>query len=407
MFIRKIKNIYHLLEALLAGFFFGRPDSKLKIIGITGTDGKTTTAHLIYHILHSCGKKVSIISSLGAIIEAAKIETGLHTTTPGPFAIASLLKNAARQNSEFFIIETTSHAIDQNRIWGINYYLSLITNVSKEHLDYHGTYLNYLKTKINLLRNSKISLVNLDDESYIFIKKSMKGKKYYTYSLKRKADYEWSKNIQTNLTDFNRQNILAAYAACRILGLSESEIISAIKSFKLPRGRFDLIYDRDFKIFIDFAHTPNAIHNVLSSIKENNINHKKGRIIHVFGSAGLRDLTKRKQMGLASGRLSDIVILTEEDYRTENLMKICEQISAGLLAVGFKNLSPDQVPKEDQRKFFTIIADRFEAIQFALKIAEKGDIVVLTGKGHEKSLARGKKEYAWDEYQAVLKALKS
>lgn len=358
-----IKNIYHLFQAILANLWYGFPSRRLKVIGITGTDGKTTTTHLIAHILKTAGKKTSFISTVYASIGGQESDIGFHVTTPSPFALQKLLKRSADNNDEYFILETTSHAIDQNRIWGIKYEIGVITNITHEHLDYHKTYEAYAKTKLRLLEISKIGIKNTDKIADII------------------------KNIP-DLTKFNQSNYSSAYNVCKQLGLSDDIILRAMKTFKLPKGRVDLVYDKDFKIIIDFAHTPNALLQLLPAVRKLYLK-KGGRLIHVFGSAGLRDFTKRPLMGEASSKFSDVIYISEEDYRTEDLQNICDQIASGI-----------------KNKDYQIIHDRQEAIKQAISSAKKNDVVVLTGKSHEKSLCRGTVEHPWDEYEAVEKALK-
>ncbi len=200
----------------------------------------------------------------------------------------------------------------------------------------------------------------------------------------------------------NRYNILAAYSAAKLLGIDEKEILKAIETFRLPLGRLDIVYDKNFKVIIDFAHTINGLHQILKTLKEEIL--EGGRIIHVFGSAGLRDKTKRPLMGRESGQYADLVILTEEDYRTEDLYKICEQIAEGLKKQDFIYKEPKFLEQND-KKIYTIIPDRAQAIKKAISVAKEGDIVILTGKGHEKSLCRGGKEDPWDEKGEVLNFL--
>lgn len=354
--MQKLKNIYHLFQAILANIIYGFPSRKLKVIGVTGTDGKTTTTHLIAHILKIAGKKVSFISSV--------VAEGFHVTTPSSFALQKLLKRSVDNDDEYFVLETTSHALDQNRVWGINYEVGIITNITHEHLDYHKTYEDYAKTKLKLLKKAKIGIKNTDEIADIV------------------------KQI-SNLTLYNQHNYSSAYIVCKQLGISDEEILKAMMTFELPKGRLDLVYDKDFKVIIDFAHTPNALLQLLPAVQEQFLK-KGGRLIHVFGSAGLRDSTKRSLMGEASAKFSDVIFLTEEDYRTEDLKKICEEIGSGI-----------------KNKDYKIIINRQEAINQAIKSAKNGDVVILTGKGHEKSLCRGKMEEPWDEYKAVEKALKT
>ncbi|MEK7177741.1 MAG: Mur ligase family protein, partial [Patescibacteria group bacterium] len=286
-----------------------------------------------------------------------------HVTTPSPFALQKLLKQSADNHDEYFVLETTSHALDQNRVWGINYEIGVITNITHEHLDYHKTYEEYAKTKLKLLKIAKIGIKNTDQ--IVSIVKQI-----------------------PNLTKYNQCNYSTAHSVCKELGLSDEIILKALKTFELPKGRLDLVYDKDFKIIIDFAHTPNALLQLLPEIRKLYLK-KGGRLIHVFGSAGLRDFTKRPLMGMESSKSADIIFITEEDYRTESLEKICQQIASGI-----------------KNKNYQIVLNRQEAISQAIKSAKKDDVVVLTGKSHEKSLCRGKIEYPWDEYEAVEKALK-
>jgi len=400
-FIQKLKNIFHLTNAFLANVFYGFPSKKITVIGVTGTDGKTTTTHLIAHILKSCGKKVSYISTIFAKIGEKEYDTGFHVTTPNPWLIQKLIKEAVNNKDEYFILETTSHALDQNRVWGINYKIGVLTNVSHEHLDYHLSYEDYLKTKVKLLKKADVAFFNRDDRSYLYVKKMLKGRK-------KIIEYQKLPIIKKNfpnLEKFNQENFSAAYLVALSLGLKSEEVLKAIKTFNLPKGRLDLVYDKDFKVIIDFAHTPNAFLRVLPEIRKKYLK-GKGRLIHVFGAAGLRDDKKRPLMGEVAGQYDDLVILTEEDYRTESLFKICEQIAKGLKKKNFIQKSYNLIEQND-KKVYTIFEKRQEAINFAIKMANPQDVVVLTGKSHEKSLCRGKIEYPWDEYKAVKIALEN
>ncbi|MFH0979405.1 MAG: Mur ligase family protein, partial [Candidatus Roizmanbacteria bacterium] len=289
-------------------------------------------------------------------------EIGFHVTTPSPFALQKFLRRSADSGDEYFILETTSHALDQNRVWGIKYEIGVITNITHEHLDYHRTYEEYVKTKLKLLKMAKFGIKNT---------------------------YQIAKIIRDipDLTKFNKFNYSAAYTVCKKLGLPDSQILEAMLTFKLPKGRLELVYNKDFKVIIDFAHTPNAFENLLPEVKK--MVKKNGRLIHVFGSAGKRDSTKRPLMGKTSAKYSDLIILTEEDYRTEDPEKICHEIASGI-----------------KNKPYEIIVNREQAIFKAITMAKKNDVIILTGKSHEKSLCRGKIEYPWSEHEAVEKALK-
>ncbi|GIW64835.1 MAG: UDP-N-acetylmuramoyl-L-alanyl-D-glutamate--LD-lysine ligase [Patescibacteria group bacterium] len=373
---QKIKNIYHLFQAIVANIYYGFPSRKIKVIGVTGTDGKTTTTTLIAHILKQSGKKVSFISTVYAEVAGKIYDVGLHVTTPSSFMVQKFLRQAVDNDDEYFVLETTSHALDQNRVWGVKFEIGVITNITHEHLDYHKTYENYVRAKEKLLKMAKIGIVN-------------KNIKYQISNIK--YSYQISNTIKKNfpnITRYNQENYSAAFLVCQLLGLSEKKIINAMQNFTLPKGRLEVFYDKEFKVIIDFAHTPNAFQKLLPEIRKKYLK-KNSRLIHVFGSAGLRDRTKRPIMGKMSDKYSDYIILTEEDYRTENVDDICIQIASGI-----------------KHKPYEIITNREKAIEKAIFMAKKGDVVLLTGKSHEKSLARGKKEYPWSEHKAVEKAIK-
>lgn len=384
---QKLKNIFHLFQAVLANIIFGFPSRKLTVIGVTGTDGKTTTTHLIYHILKSAGKKVSMVSTVYAKVGGKEYDTGLHTTTPNSFLIQKLLKDAVRNADNYFVLETTSHAIDQNRVFGIKFDYAVETNITHEHLDYHKTYQQYLKTKTGLLLNARYPFINADDVSFRGISRLLEEKH------KQYVSYGFSKNAMSNVdmtpytSGFNRHNYLAAYTVVKAIGISDRLIRSSLKTFTLPPGRLEVVYQKEFTVIIDFAHTPYAFESALPEIRKQFL-HKGGRLIHVFGAAGLRDSSKRTLMGEASNRYADIIILTEEDYRTEDPKKIAQALAKGIT-----------------KRPYSIILDRQEAIDKAIALARKSDVIVITGKSHEKSLCRGKTEYPWNEHEAVKKAL--
>lgn len=403
MDIQAIKNMYHLVKADIANWYYQKPSEKLKVIGVTGTDGKTTTSSLIYHILKSAGKKVSLISTVSATIGHESYDTGFHVTTPSPFTVQKYLRQAADDGDEYFVLETTSHGLDQFRVFGVHFTIGLITNVTHEHLQYHKTYENYVKAKARLIEWADFGIINKDDKSYQYLK-NIKSKKVVTYGLKTDADYSFdiSNTIGQHLADFNKYNYLGAYIVCHELGISDEDIFAAMKTYKLPPGRLEVVYDKEFKVIIDFAHTPNALHEALQSIKA--VHKPKGRIIHLFGAAAFRDDSKRPLMGDESASHADTTIITEEDYRTEDPHQIARQI-----AVGFTKNNWEQVDRDSytgKPKTFTSIVHRQEAIDKALAIVKPGDIIVLTGKGHEQSLNRNGKEYPWDDKKAVLERIK-
>jgi UDP-N-acetylmuramoyl-L-alanyl-D-glutamate--2,6-diaminopimelate ligase len=401
---QRIKNIYHLGQAVAANYYYGFPAREAAIIGVTGTDGKTTTTSLIYHILKSAGEKVSMITSVGAYIGNEVYDIGFHVTTPSPFGLQQYLRRAVDAGNRYIVLETTSHALDQNRVWGIPYKVGVLTNVTHEHLDYHGSWETYAKTKFRLLERSETVVINRDDQSYELYSSGTRPHAI-TYSLHDgQAEYTPKKfPFRTNLLgDFNTSNCLAAIAACEALGVKPSDIKKALATFEAPPGRQEVIYDKEFRVMIDFAHTPNAFAQLLPDVKEIT----NGRLIHVFGSAGKRDPTKRPEMGTQSSKYADIIVLTAEDPRNEESI---EQINAGIIAgIGKKFVQADSGLMDGHnitKKLYFEIPDRKEAIHFAIGIAKKGDTVLLTGKSHEKSMNYGHGEEPWDEFATARKAL--
>jgi len=393
---QKIKNyLYHLPSAFLASLYYQFPAKKLKVIGVTGTDGKTTTSTLIYEILKKSGKEVALISTVSAKIKDEEIDTGFHVTSPDPWLLQKLMKKIKSSGIEYVVLEATSHGLDQFRFLGVNFLVGVITNVTHEHLDYHQNIINYLKAKATLFNKVKYAILNKDDFSfdYLFKKlKNKKGVKIITYGLNNKADFT-PKNFHFSTSlpgEYNLYNCLAAIAVTSALGIKEDIIREAVKNFPGVKGRMEKIDEgQNFTVFVDFAHTPNALEKVLKTLKEQK---KQGKLIAVFGAAGLRDKSKRPIMGEVAGKLADFVVITAEDPRTEKVEDICQQIAEGCQKVKAK---------------FKIIPDRQKAIDFAIcELAKEGDIIVICGKGHEQSMCYGNKEFPWSDQEAVKKSLK-
>lgn len=424
--IRRTKNFLHKVESVIANTYYGNPSCGMTIIGVTGTDGKTTTTSLIYHILRENHKKVAMISSVGAYIGRKIYDVGFHVTTPSSFALQKYIKKAFDMGTEYLILEVTSHALDQARVGGISFDIGVVTNVTNEHLDYHKSYQEYVNTKSKLLKMAKIGVINKDDRSYDYlisnfsINKSglrktgktenskLKIQKIITYGMDKNSDVNICNfPFKTNLIGkFNKYNILASVAVCKQLGLQDEKIRQAIASFAAPIGRQEIVYDGDFVIMVDFAHTPNAFQKILPEVKRIT----KGRLIHVFGSAGQRDKIKRPEMGKISAKFSDLIILTGEDPRSESVESITEEILNGIDKSSFeisdRNRQLSSVIKKNKKYLFKI-PDRKKAIRFAVYLAKKGDTVLLTGKGHEKSINYGNGEEEWNEKQVAMNALKS
>lgn len=393
--LRSIKNVVHGIEAEVANLIYARGKKKIPTIGVTGTDGKTTTSSLIFHILKTAGYNPALVSTVAAQVGDKTYDTGLHTTTPSSFALQKYISIARGAKSDYLVLEITSHALDQNRTRGIDFKIGVLTNITHEHLDYHGTYEKYLKVKCKLFKHSEISILNHDDDSYRAVKKNIGDRKTFSYSVKSDADFT-PKSCGVKIPsefDFNSENFMAAISVAQVLGIEKQKIEEAIATFKFPKGRQEIIYDKRFKVIVDFAHTPNSFAKVLPSLKKAT----NGRLIHIFGSAGQRDASKRPLMGKIAGEHDDIIILTAEDPRNEAIADINSQIKLGI--AGFDYLNSEGLDEVENKKALFEIPDRKKAIEFAVRIAKKGDTIVATGKGHEQSMNLGHGEIPWSDQE--------
>lgn len=387
----KVKNARQTFADLVAKEF-GNPSKKLKIIGVTGTDGKTTTANIIYWILKTAGKKVGLISTVSAKIGNKEYNTGFHVTNPEPLVLHRFLRKMVDCGCEYAVLEVTSHGLDQERVFGINFEISVLTNITHEHIDYHKTFEAYMKAKAKLFNNSKVAILNKDDKSYknflSFIKTSNKilyGKDTLGDNLKREVENRFEE-------EYNFYNATAAISVAKLLKISEAKILEGIGSFPGVEGRMQEIKNKTgIKIYIDFAHTPNSLLNVLKSLRTK----KNGKLIVVYGCAGERDIKKRKIMPKISIKNADISVFTAEDPRSENV----EDILDIMVRAAYKSGG-------NEGENFYRIPERGEAISFAInKIANKGDTVVICGKGHEKSMAYNGVELPWSDQDAVLASI--
>lgn len=404
---QQFKNIYHFLTAWAFQIAYGLPARKLKIIGITGTDGKTTTSSLIYHVLKTAGKKVSMISSVSASIGGRELDTGFHVTTPDPHNVPKYLAESVRNGDEYFILEITSHGLDQHRAAGIRFEISGITNITHEHLGYHGSFKNYIGAKSRIANMSKQTVVNADQKEVTeMIRKNVPKASIITYGLSEKADYsiDIAQKYETYLEKYNKSNFLLAYIVCSKLGVDDETFGRAVHSYRFPPGRMEELYNGAFTIVSDFAHTPNGLDNALSAVLEKYKN--RSRMIHVFGAAAFRDDSKRPAMGKISATYANVIILTEEDYRTEDPERIFSMLAQGIEEKGFAEIHSSTDTKHIPNKCYLKILRREEAIAKAISIAQPGDIIIITGKGQEKSLCRGTKEEPYDEKVVVKKELR-
>lgn len=425
----KVKNSRAAL-ALLSSCWYGNPASKLKIIGVTGTKGKTTVVHLIYHIMKNLGLKVGMVSTVKAVIAERVYDTGLHVTNPDALLLHKFFKEMVEKGIEYAVIEVTSHGLDQERVYGVDFDIGVLTNITKEHLDYHKTFSRYRKAKFKLFEHSNRWVLNKDDKTYKLFAGSVGDRQLTTYSQRNSADFFGSvmeaenglmhysvkengvlyKGTISLMGEYNLYNILAAVSAVNFVGIKTSQSLKTLMSFIPPEGRLEKVENkRDINIYIDFAHTPDSLENLLKLLSSK----RKGRLISVFGCAGERDGKKRYEMGRISGEISDITVITAEDPRSENVLDICRQIRKGVQKSGAVDYfgvfgKPGVINKvlKNKKHLYLTIPDRHEAIYYSInKIAQKDDTVVFCGKGHEKSMCYENVEHPWSDVLEIKKAL--
>jgi len=426
---QKLKNIFvHLPKSFFCNLKYGFSSRKLTLIGITGTDGKTTTCTLVNEILKQSGLRTGLITTIGAKIGDKEIETGFHTTTPDPAILQKILADMVKSGITHVVCEVTSHALDQHRFWGCNFKVSGITNTSHEHLDYHKKMETYIKTKAKLFNQSETAILNKDDQSFDIIKKQIKIP-YKTFSIDKISDYQAQKiKLQTNAlsfsvngqkftTDSNYEyqiyNILLATAICYKLGIKTEIVQQIIEHFPETKGRREEFQnDFKFRTIIDFAHTPNALESSLSSLKKTN----QGKIIIIFGATGGRDHSKRPIMGEVVSKLSDIAIITADDTRNEKVKDINKQIISGIDHKKSELIDYQEIKTRKQiqnvlelskEKFIYFnIPNRQDAFNLAVKLAQPNDVVIACGKGHETTILHGHTEYPWSEAEAFRTAFR-
>ncbi len=406
----------------LAAGLYGYPARQMVMIGVTGTDGKTTTTNLIYAILRAAGLNAGMVSTINAQIGAQALDTGFHVTTPDPQDVQRYLAQMVAAGMTHAILETTSHGWDQHRVDACEFDLAVITNITHEHLDYHRTFEAYRAAKGRLFtslsetvekscRSPRLAVLNRDDASYDYLS-NLTQVKQISYGLGdgaeiRAEDIRYEPDclcftvlgldnplpVKTRLMgDYNISNCLGAIAATVAgLGLDPQAARQALAEFPGIPGRMERIdIGQDFLAYVDFAHTPNALSVTLKTARRLT----QGRLIALFGSAGLRDRAKRRMMAEMGVDLADVVILTAEDPRTEPLAGILREMATGAVARG--GLEGGSVWK---------IPDRVDAMRFAVALARPGDLVIACGKGHEQSMCFGTIEYPWDDRVALRAAI--
>ena len=421
------------------------PSRKLVLIGVTGTDGKTTTSSLIHAILLAARLKAGLISTVSAVIGDETLDTGFHVTTPAAPEVQGYLARMAAAGLTHCVLEVTSHGLAQRRVTGCDFDVAVVTNITHEHLDYHKTYENYRAAKALLFSGlsaaapksgvEKTGVLNCDDSSYAYLSSVLKVKRI-GYSLKSGADVRaqaihhtpghmqfravgagFDIPVETTLVgEYNVSNCLAAIAATvAALNVAPEAAQRGLATLKGVPGRMERIdMGQPFTAIVDFAHTPNALRRALETARQMlaipaSAQHPersaaqgsaveggraRGRVIAVFGSAGLRDIEKRRLMAETSAALADLTVLTAEDPRTEPLDAILEMMAWGAKSKG----------GVEGQTFFRV-PDRGEAIRLAVRLARPGDVVLACGKGHEQSMCFGTVEYPWDDRTAMRAAL--
>ena len=420
---------YHVLRADLAAHQYGFPGKKMRVIGVTGTNGKTSTCFLIWKMLNAAGHKTGLMTTVAWGVD--KLEKQIeHMTTVDAKTLNYRMKKIADAGAEFLVLEVTSHALAQHRTFGVPIEIAVMTNVTHEHLDYHKTFENYRDAKRRLFKMAKYGVVNEDDKSWSYFAKDVK--EYITYGINSgilraknvklgaqgveySVDDEGSARdklvaddkhaagdkktsgdmlkIKTKIPgEFTVYNSLAAVAVGLKLGLSKEQISQGILALDSVEGRMNRVdLGQNFEVIVDYAHTPDAFLKVYESV----VPGKKGRIISLFGGAGRRDESTRGERGEIAAKYSDIVIITEDDSRDENPAEIAEEFVKGAEQAGFL-----------RGKNLLVELNREKAIQMAVDLAKKDDIVLILGKGHEKTILRATGAVPFEDLKVTEKALK-
>jgi UDP-N-acetylmuramoyl-L-alanyl-D-glutamate--2,6-diaminopimelate ligase len=413
--------------AYLAAAWHGFPARKLTVVGITGTDGKTTTSNVLHSILSAAGRRAGLVTTVNAVIGERVLDTGLHTTTPDAPDVQRYLAEMVGAGLEIAVLEATSHGLAQHRVTACDFDVAVVTNVTHEHLDIHGSLAGYRRAKAMLFHHlsagyrkpgvPKVAVVNADDGSYEYLR-PIPADRHLVYGLvdarpDRPKDVVAAEihaapdstrftvqspsgafELQTALVgDYNVSNVLAATSAALALGVPAEAIRRGVAAVEGIVGRMERIdAGQDFTAIVDFAHTPNALERALETARDLT----DGRVIAVFGCAGERDREKRAWMGEISGRLADVTVMTAEDPRRESLDAILDEMARGAERAG-------AVAGESYFR----VPDRAGAIQFAVDMARPGDLVIALGKGHEQSMCYGTEEMPWSEHEALRRALRA
>jgi len=458
---QSIKNIYHLAQAVLANFMYGAPSLNIKVIGVTGTNGKTTVTQMIGKILEEAGFKVALASTINFKIGEKEWINKTKFTTLSSFQVQKFILDAVKAKCEYLVLETSSHALDQNRVWGVKYQTAVITNVTREHFDYHKNFENYRAAKMKLFRKAKTAIVNLGMENpdeffgfdnqkqygYILENQTsnLKSQKYISKIKIIKAENiklgvnssqftvngsQFSINL---IGQFNIENALAAICVGISENISLETMVKALEKIKVIPGRLEYVENnKNLNIIIDYAVTPDSLEKLyflISKLKSHpepaegstrldsstSLGTTKPKIISVLGACGERDRGKRPMMGEIVSRAADYIIITNEDPYNEDPIQIINEVFEGVIGEKIYNsqflisnkipISNDQINKKIEGYNCWRILDRREAIKKALQLAEAGDFVVVTGKGAEETMAVGKERIDWNDKRVILEEL--
>ena len=386
-------------QAQISANFFGNPAKKLKLIGITGTNGKTTCTYLIKHILECAGKSVGLIGTNQNMIGEKIIETG--RTTPDSYELQSLFSQMVKEGVEYVVMEISSHALELNRVYGCEFEVGAFTNLTQDHLDFHGTMDNYAKAKEKLFSISKTAVINTDDKYGLNM--ALNCNPEYTYGIYSNCNTKAenvslmqngvkfcvnSKEIFLPIPGkFSVYNCLCAYCVSKAVGICEDDIVNYLSNAHGVKGRAEIVKtNRDFTVMIDYAHTPDGIENILKTVK----GFAKGRVVILFGCGGDRDNTKRPVMGKIAASLSDFCIVTSDNPRSEDPKKIIDMVVEGV---------------KEENTPYVVIENRKDAIEYAIINAKKDDVIVLAGKGHETYQILNDKTIHFDEREIVADVL--
>ena len=400
-----VGNSHHAL-GIMACNFYDNPSKQLKLVGVTGTNGKTTVATLLYKLFRAMNQHVGLISTVENRIDDKVLES-THTT-PDPVSLNKLIAEMRDSGCDYVFMEVSSHAVDQDRIAGLDFDGAIFTNISHDHLDYHGTFQNYIYAKkkfFDQLPSHAFALVNYDDKRGMVMLQNTEAKKY-GFSLKSLSDFK-AKILENSIDgllleidgrelhsrlvgDFNAYNLLSVYATALLLGEEKDEVLELISNLSAAEGRFDYLRNEtnDINAIVDYAHTPDSLEKVLVTLQKIRGN---GRIITVVGCGGDRDKSKRPLMAKIASNYSDIALLTSDNPRTESPEAILAEMESG-------------IPAHAKSKVL-IIADRRQAIKAACRLAQRGDIVLVAGKGHEKYQEINGVKNHFDDKEELLMAL--